>query len=168
MGDNTAAPSSPPLTARKGVFLPRYSSKEEEDEEEDKGELAQLKAELETKSSVLKTVCVELGSLRRDKELLLSRNRSLEEDLRQRDRAAKMASHPPEGVPSEQWWFIPREDFTMTEEPINNVTAPYEKFFSVHKGTFRMADVTVRQVRNRKKWGGEVFKTFVRDLEKLR
>ena len=166
-GDNAAASNSPPLTTHRKAFLPRGSSKEG-DGDEDMGELAELKAELERKSCMLKGVLMELGTLRRDKELLLSRNRSLEEDLRLRDRAAKMSSHPQEGDPSEQRWFVPREEFSMTEEPINDVRAPYEKFFSVHRGTFRMGEITVRRVRNMSNWDGEVYKTFVKDLEKLR
>lgn len=166
--DNTKAPAvtnSPTLTTNRKPTLPRVSSKELDDDEEEG--VAQLKAELEQKKSILKCIIAELHTLRGDKELLLSRNRSLEEDLQQRDRYAKMTSDPQDGIPSEQKWFIPRENFTMEDAPINNTTSPYERFFSVHMGTFRMSDVTVRQVRNTSRWTADVYKTFVRDVEKM-
>ena len=160
--DNTTVPSnSPTLETHR---LPRGSSKEQDDEEE---EMAQLKLDLDQKKAMMKAVVQELGTLRADKELLLSRNRSLEEDLQQRDRYAKMTSTPQDGVPSEQKWFIPREDFTMEEKPINDTTEPYERFVSVHRGTFRMSDVIVRRARNTDNWTSDVYKTFCRDVEKL-
>ena len=161
--DNTTAPSNSP-TLDTDRTLPRDSSKEQDDEDE---EMAQLKLDLDQKRTMMKAIVQELTALRTDKEVLLSRNRSLEEDLQQRDRYAKMTSNPQDGVPSEQKWFIPREDFAMEEKPINDTTEPFERFVSVHKGTFRMSDVIVRRVRNTDKWTRDVYKTFFKDVEKL-
>lgn len=126
---------------------------------------------MEKENCLSKIIC-ELKNLRSANELLESRLRACEEDLKQRNLCSEMDDLSVEEedgtMKSKPWWLVGTHELTISDDCLNDTSECFQRFFDVHLGAYREMNVAIKKIRQKTSWDCSIRKTFLREVEQLR
>ena len=150
-------------------LLRKFSSKEFDDDSE---KIVQLQHEIMEKENCVTKIIFELKNLRSANELLESRLRACEEDLKQRNLCSDMDDLSVEEedgtMKSKPWWLVGVHELTISDQCLNDTSECFQRFFDVHLGAYREMNIAIKKVRQKTSWDCSIRKTFLREVEQLR
>lgn len=177
VADNTTnenvATSNENLVAEEGSVEPSEVKlvRQATNSKESEGLEEKLMEEVQIQSKQISELQSELEELRGDKELLLTRNKCLEEELQKKElssasqRMAGMTVATSPTDPTHCWWFVNPSEYEVTGEQLNITTYNTGKLFNVFPGSYRCMPAAIKRVRNSGRWGEAIFRTVQREIQ---
>lgn len=130
-------------------------------------QLYQLQRQVQCYQRRLGELEEEVKILRIDKELLISRNRSLTAELHKREvvtSCKKLANTSLSDPSAPSWLLADTSEYEITSLQLND---SQRRFFDIYTGTYRNIPVIVKQIRCVEGWGEDLYALFKEEVMKL-